>query len=246
MSEQRLSADGLFYWDGKQWVTTLSPDGRTRWDGARWVPVLQQPAVAVPQYRPAPMPVAARPGRVPTAWTRPLQYAVAAAFALWGVYSVTVPFWMSGAMDTYMRQIALQQAQQAPELYPDPNQYADTMSTIATGSLWIGVVFTTAIAIVVVIGALKRWTWLYYVVLALVALQVAGLPFQVANAMGGFTGFTPAGTPSLVLPSGVTWAGIVGGLIAIGLGGWMLVALLTRGPWAMRRPEPEPALPRDQ
>jgi hypothetical protein len=234
VSEQRLSADGLFYWNGVQWVTTLSPDARTRWDGAHWVPVPQ--GAAPPRFQPAPMPVTAvKPGRVPTAWTRPLQLAVAGAFALWGLYSASVPFVMSSAMDGYMRAIALRQAQQAPQLYPDPAQYADMMSGIATASLVIGVVITTAIATVVVVGALRRWTWLFYVVLALLALQVAGLPFQIANAVGGFSGFMPAGTPALVLPSLVTWAGIVGGAIAIGLGGWMLVAVLTRGPWAMRR-----------
>jgi hypothetical protein len=173
-----------------------------------------------------------KPTRVPTSWTRPLQYAVAAAFGLWGLYSISIPFWMSGAMDSYMRQVALRQAQQAPEIYPDPNQYADMMSGIGTVSLVTGVVIAAAIAIVVVIGAFKRWTWLYWVVLALLALQVAGLPFQLANAFGAFNGLTPG----LSLPPAVTWFSVVAGLAAVALAAWMVVAALTRGPWGMRRP----------
>ena len=230
MSEQRLSADGMYYWDGKQWLTTLSPDGRSRWDGTRWVPL--PPMAAPPVYRPVPFPVMQKPARVPTSWTRPLQYAVAAAFGLWGLYSVSIPFWMSGTMDSYMRQIALRQAAQEPQIYPDPNQYADMMSGIGTVSLVIGVVIAVAIAAVVVIGAFKRWIWLFWAVLALLALQVVGLPFQVASALGAFSGLTPG----LSTPTAVTWFGVVVGLAAAALATWMVVAALTRGPWAMRRP----------
>jgi len=34
----QISPDGMFYWDGQQWVSTLSPDGRSRWNGTAWVP----------------------------------------------------------------------------------------------------------------------------------------------------------------------------------------------------------------
>jgi hypothetical protein len=228
--QHKLSADGLYYWDGKQWVTTLSPDGRSRWDGGRWIPL---PQVAPPAtYAPVPFPVPQKPARMPTSWTRPMQYAVAAAFTLWGLYSISVPFWMSSAMDQYMRQVALRQAQQAPEVYPDPNQYADMMSSIGTVSLVIGVVIAAAIAIVVVIGTFKLWTWLFWVVIVLLALQVVGLPFQIANAFGAFSALTPG----LSLPPALTWISVVAGLAAAALAAWMVVAALTRGPWAMRRP----------
>ena len=232
MSEQRISADGNYYWDGKQWSTTLSPDGRSRWDGSRWVPLPPPAAPQMPMYRPVPFPVAQKPARVPTSWTRPMQYAVAAVFGIWGLYSISTPLWLSGAMDSYMRQTALRQAAQAPELYPNPNQYADMMSSLATVSLVIGVVVAAAIAVVVVIGAFKRWTWLFWVAFALLALQVAGLPFQIANALGAFSALTPG----LAMPAALTWISIAAGLIAAALAAWMVVAALTRGPWAMRRP----------
>lgn len=234
MSEQqRLSADGLYYWDGKQWVTTLSPDGRSRWDGSRWVPV-QQLIAPPPVYRPIPMPYSApRPPRVPTSWTKPLQYTVAAAFAVYGLYTLSVPLWLGSAMNDYARQTALRQAQQAPDLYPNPDQYANTMVGVVEFAVWIGVIIAVAIAAVVVVGALKRWTWMFYVVLALLALAVIGLPFSIANAAG----ITPQ-FGQLQPPAVTNWVSIAVGVAAIGLGAWILIALITRGPWAMRRPLP--------
>ena len=29
----QVSADGKWFWDGKQWASTLSSDGKWRWDG---------------------------------------------------------------------------------------------------------------------------------------------------------------------------------------------------------------------
>jgi hypothetical protein len=39
MSNLKLSADQLWYWDGADWVSTSSPDGQWKWDGAAWRPV---------------------------------------------------------------------------------------------------------------------------------------------------------------------------------------------------------------
>jgi hypothetical protein len=229
-SEFRLSADGLYYWDGRTWHSALSADGRLRWDGTRWVAVAQ-PAPPAPVFRPPPAAVSQpKAQRVPTSWTRPLQLSVAAVFGLWGIYSLSIPIWLAGPMEAYMRQVAQRQAEQAPQLYPDPTQYANTMSSIASVALWMGAVIGVAIAAVVIAGALRRWTWIYYVVLVLLGLQVLGLPYQVASAAGLVT------LSTMAMPAAVSWIGIVAGLLAAGLGGWMLVALLTRGPWATRRP----------
>ena len=231
-SQVRLSADGLYYWDGRQWVSALSADGRSRWDGTRWVPVAL-PAAPPPLYMPMPVPPPVpRAVRLPTSWTRPLQLAVAVVFALYGLYTITAPFWMFGPMNDYMRQTALQQAQQMPEIYPDPNQYANTMSGFVYVGLGLGVVLGVAIATVAMIGAIRRWTWMYYAVLVVLGLQVLALPFQIASATGLIT------TSTMRMPAFVAFAGAAWGLVAAVLGGWMLVALLTRGPWAMRRPLP--------
>ncbi len=229
----RLSADGLYYWDGRQWITTLSADGRSRWDGVRWIPVQQLPPQPVyrPVYAPTPIaPIAPRTPRVPTSWTRPLQVVVASAFGLYGLYALTTPVWLGGPMQQYMRQAALQQAQQAPEIYPNPNQYADMLSGFVTAGLVIGVIVGLAIAAVALVGTLRRWTWMYYAILVILGLAVVSLPVQLAYATGLVK--APGG---LSMPPTATWIGATWGVLGVALLAWMLVALLTRGPWAMRK-----------
>ena len=103
----RLSPDGMYYWDGQQWVSTLSHDGRTRWSGTAWVPTGQ--VYGTPAFRPA-----ERTKREPTSWTRPLQLTVAGWYALQGIYALTLPFWMGGPITQAINQgIQRQQA-----LYP--------------------------------------------------------------------------------------------------------------------------------
>jgi len=234
-SQPRLSADGLFYWDGKQWASALSPDGRHRWDGSSWVPIAT--SYAPPQQAFMPMPLGAppeKPARVATSWTRPLQIALATVYALQGLYAISAPFWLGGALDQSMRQVALQQAQQSPGLYPNPNQYADSMSTFGTVILAVIVLVGLAIVVAVLVGTWRRWTWMYYVVLVLLAFQIVGLPDQVAGAAGMFRDQT-----TVQLPAAAFGIGIVSGLLATALFAWMLVALLRRGPWATRRLAPE-------
>ncbi len=35
-TQDRLSPDGKWWWDGSQWVPAISPDGRYHWDGRNW------------------------------------------------------------------------------------------------------------------------------------------------------------------------------------------------------------------
>jgi hypothetical protein len=231
----RFSDDGLFYWDGTQWVSALSPDGRHRWNGSSWIPV--QPAypppgyAAQPAYAPAPMPQAPRTARMPTSWTRPLQYAIGGLTAVYGIWYAALPFWSGGAMTDYMRQTALRQAAANPQLYPDPSGYADTMGTVGTVAFAAVAILGAAVATFVLVGTIRRWTWMYYVVLALVGLSTLGLPFSVASALGVMQQPIQFGGSLLI----AEWFGLVLELVSLALGVWMLVALIRRGPWAMRR-----------
>jgi hypothetical protein len=231
----RFSDDGLFYWDGTQWVSALSPDGRHRWNGSSWIPV--QPAypppgyVTQPAYAPAPMPQALRPVRIPTSWTRPLQYAVAGVAAVYGIWYTTFPFWMDAPVSDYMRQTALSQAAANPQLYPDPAAYAATVVNISLVAFAAVAILGVAAAVLILIGTIRRWIWMYYTVLGLVGLSTIGLPFSILGALGI--------TQSPILLNGslqvVQWFGLALAFVSLALGVWMLVALIRRGPWAMRR-----------
>lgn len=211
----------MYYWDGAAWVTTLSPDGRYRWNGSTWVPVSY--IVATPYATPAPT------VRQPTSWTRPLQYAVAAWYAISSLVSLSVPFWMSGQMTQIMHAAIQRQQAQNPYATPPPPGFYDAMNSMMTGVLWFAAIFAFALAVLVVAGALMRWTWLYYLVLVFLGLGVVSGPINLLNFFsGGYSsayGYTP--------PTWLYAVGVVSWFPSTALFVAMLIALVKRGPWAM-------------
>lgn len=227
MSAQ-LSPDGLYYWDGSAWQSTLSHDGRTRWNGSEWVPV--QGAGSALRTN------VTGPGtREPTSWTRPLQYAVAGWYALSAIYALSLPFWMSGAMTQVVNQSIQRQQEQNPSASPLPANFADTMGSVMTGVLWVAAVIGVILCAVMIIGALRRWTWIYYFVVVLLGLGAISLPVNVINAAGGSSISAASG---VTMPSWYYLAGLLTSIPGTALFVWMVVALARRGPWAMRRIQP--------
>lgn len=222
MPEPALSEDGLHYWDGRQWVSTLSFDGRSRWNGSAWIPV----AVAgAPPWQEQ-----ARTVRVATSWTRPLQLAVAGWYAIQGLFAASLPFWMVGLMTPFLNQTIQRQEQLNPSAPPPPADLASTLTTTLTVTLAVVAVVVVAMAVVAIIGALMRWSWVFYAVLVLLGLGTVSLPANLVAAMLGSTAFT-----SLELPSWLTWSQVGLGIPGAALFVWMLVALARRGPWAMAK-----------
>jgi hypothetical protein len=220
----------MYYWDGRQWMSTLSPDGRTRWNGTAWV-ATGQAYRATPAYSwPGPA------TREPTSWTRPLQLTVAGLYALQGVYSLTIPFWMSGLMTQVFNQSIQRQQQLNPNAVPPPADFMNAMTSFMSVALWVAAVFGLAIAVVAVIGALNRWTWIFYVILVFLGFSAISIPVDLIDALGGPTVSSASG---FGLPSWTYWLGLAAAIPSTALFIWMLVALVKRGPWAMRRVTPQ-------
>jgi hypothetical protein len=222
----RFSPDGMYYWDGAQWMSTLSHDGRFRWDGRSWVPLQGFAYVHGPETRPS---------RVPTSWTRPLQYAIAVYYALAALYTVTLPFTMSGVVTQAFNQSLQRQQSLYPNATPPPPGFTDAMTSMMNGIFWFAAVVGFGICLVGVIAALRRWTWAYYVILVLLGLGVIGLPVDVIDL---FAGSALSGLSGFSAPSWIYVVGIGAGLIDTALFIWMLVALVKRGPWGTSRVAP--------
>jgi hypothetical protein len=221
-----MSPDGMYYWDGQQWLSTLSHDGRNRWNGSAWVPAGQ--LSGPPTYQQIPPTT-----RQPTSWTRPLQYAVAAWGAISALYSLSLPFWMGGPITQAMNQSMQQQQSLNPRVSPPPAEVTNMVASIMNVTLWIAAVVALAFCVVVLIGALKRWTWMYYVVLVWLGLGTIQEPFNLISAATGSSGVS-----GVSVPSWTYWVGAVVSIPAAALFVWMLVALVKRGPWAMRKAIP--------
>lgn len=215
----------MYYWDGQRWVSTLSPDGRHRWSGVAWVPVLDRPFTAASGTQ-------ARDARTPTSWTRPLQLAVAAWYVWSVIYALSIPLWMGGMMNTVVdRYIANQEAIHPDQPLP-PAGFTEGMHTSATIGMWLGVAILVAVYAVALIGTSRRWTWIFYAILVLLGLGALLLPLDIFDAA---IGQRASATSALAMPAGYYVFSSIAGLPGVALFAWMLIALLTRGPWAMRR-----------
>jgi len=234
MAELKLSDDGLYYWDGSRWVSTLSPDGRWRWNGSAWVPLTGMVPPPDPAAYQAYPPQAAP--RVPTRWTKPLRYAVVAVSIVYAAYTFSLPFWMTGTMSQAMNQAIQQQAAQNPDMGTPPPEILSTYTSMMTVTLWFAVFIVVALATVVIIGALKRWTWIFYAVLVLLGLSTLSLPFNIIAAVSGSSGLNVYSLPSLIY-----WIAVGIGIPLAALFVCMLVAVIRYGPWAMPRKSDTPA-----
>jgi len=219
----KLSADGLYYWDGKYWVRTLSPDGRYRWNGSEWVPVAVPLA---PQYPYA----APKTGRVPTAWTEPMQYAVAGLYAISIVYLLVSAFLLSSEVSQIFNQALQQSTSQYPNASPPPTAVVNGVTSFFTFVFWGGAFIGTVVSVVVVIGALMRWTWMFWVALVFLGLSTIALPLDLIGAIGR------SATPGIYsLPVWQSWAAVAIGIPSAALFVWMLIGVIRYGPWAQTR-----------
>jgi hypothetical protein len=105
-----------------------------------------------------------------------------------------------------------------------------------TATLWFVVFIVIALAVVVVIGALRRWTWMFYTVLVLLGLSTLSVPFNIIAAVSGSSGLNVYS-----LPSWLYWLSVGIGIVLAALFVFMLVAVVRYGPWAMARRTDTPA-----
>jgi len=228
----RLSADGLFYWDGSRWISALSPDARHRWDGSRWVP-LQVAQAAAPRPRTfAAPPARAIPPRIvrnPTSWTKPLQSAIAGWYALQSALTVGVATLIALHLNDFVTGYIQAQERAHPNDALPPPGLAESLTVTAAFFIFFAVAISLGIYVTIIVGALKRWVWVHYAVLLMLGLAILGLPFGFAAALGLFS------YPGVAREA--FWVGVAGGALSTALFAWMLMAVLRRGPWAMNRRE---------
>jgi len=169
---------------------------------------------------------------VPTGWTKPLQYSVVAWYVVYAIWSVTAPFLLAGTISDYVNQVMQQNAALNPDVPPPPPDVMATINSITTVAFAIGAAIGVAIAAVAIIGALRRWTWVFYAVLVLLGLQALSFPFTLVSA------FSTSAISPMKMPVAVTAASVAFAIPGIALFIWMAVAAFRRGPWAMTRVPP--------
>jgi hypothetical protein len=172
--------------------------------------------------------------RVPTGWTKPLQYSVVAFYVASAIWAVAAPFLMAAPLSDYLNQAIQQNAALNPDVPPPSADLIATINSVITVALGISAAVGVAISAVAIIGALRRWTWVFYAVLVLLGLQAVSFPFSLISAFST-TAISASPYGSMKLPIGLTAASIAFAIPAIALFIWMAVAAFRRGPWAMTR-----------
>lgn len=170
--------------------------------------------------------------RTPTGWTRPMQYSVVAFYAVSALWAIAEPFLLAGSLSDYINQVIQQNAALNPNVTPPPADVLSTIHNVTTVALAIGAGIGVAIAALAIIGALRRWTWVFYAVLVLLGLQAVSFPFTLVSA------FTTSTISPMKLPTTLTAASVALAIPALALFIWMAVAAFRRGPWAMTRVPP--------
>jgi hypothetical protein len=166
-----------------------------------------------------------------TSWTRPLQIAVIALAVAQILYSVSYPYWSASAWNWWgnMSNPGGPQAQWSGWPLPPPGSLHDVL--LEALDLYGGTVLTVAIAIAVIVAAIKLWSWAFPVIGVLLALYSVVRMYNLLVPQ--FMLLPPPPWGPAAMPD-VGFEGVFG-LVALVLWLYVIVALATRGPWGMQK-----------
>jgi hypothetical protein len=179
----------------------VSADGQFRWDGRQWVPI-------------------PKGEREPTPWTRPMQLAAAALFAIVAVENVVTTL-------VFVNHDSILKAIKAQGTTLPVGTDVDTVVNIGMGVAIATAIVIAVLALGAAAGSMLGWRWMFWV--ALVLFGLGGL-----SALASINTFShPDQSP---VPLGAVALGVVLDLAGLALFVWMLVGAVKYGPWAMKRP----------
>ncbi len=160
-----------------------------------------------------------RGAREPTSWTRPMQLVAAALLAVEAVVTV-----VSDVL--FYNHDAVKRALEAQGTQIPANTTEDQLIGITIGFAIAFAVFFGLIEIFGAVAAYLGWRWAFWYVLVLMGLG------SIAAVFGLFGLARSSGSP---LPFGLVIFEELLAVAAIPLFIWMLIGVITRGPWAMQK-----------
>jgi hypothetical protein len=175
-----------------------------------------------------------RTARNPTSWTRPLQIAVIALALGQILYTVSYPYWSAFAWNWWDNMInpGGPQVQWFGWPLPPPGSLHDILLALLLLDIYGSALLTVAIAIGVIVVAIKRWSWGFLVIGVLLPLY--GF-VRMDSVLSWFfpSDYPPPPWGPVPMPD-VGFEGLFG-VVALVIWGCVIVALATRGPWGMRK-----------
>lgn len=149
-----------------------------------------------------------------------MQAVIAGWYALQGalliVLGSVVAINLSGWVDAFV----LAEERAHPQDALPPPGFAQEMTLTIGLYFFLGAISALALFVVLIAGALKRWSWAHYVSVVALALESITLPLSLL-----YSGMPPAARAAVVVLAAA----------AATLCGLSMVAVARRGPWAMTR-----------
>jgi len=176
---------------------------------------------------------ATRTVRTPTSWTRPLQIAVIALAAGQILYSVSYPYWVASVWNWWGSIVS----SGSPQVHwwgwplPPPGSLHDVLPALL--DTFGGPVLTVAIAVAMIVAAIRRWSWAFLAIGVLLALYGLFRAYNLLVNVILFPALPPPPWGPVLMPD-VGFEAVFG-LAALVLVLFVIVALATRGPWGMRK-----------
>jgi hypothetical protein len=176
---------------------------------------------------------ARRTVRTPTSWTRPLQIAVIALAVGQIMYSVSYPYWSAAAWNWWggIVNSGNPQVHWWGWALPPPGSFYDVLRALV--DIYGGPLLTIAIAIAMIVAAIKRWSWAFLIIGVLLALYGLLRTYNLLVNVILFPALPPPPWGPVAMPD-VGFEGVFG-LAALAVLLFVIVALATRGPWGMRK-----------
>ena len=182
-------------------VGQVSADGQFQWDGQQWAPI-------------------PKGHREPTSWTRPLQLASAALFAVSAIGTVaTVLLYVN--QDSVLKAIRAQ-GTQIPAGTDIDTLVNATLAGIIGFAFFFGIIY-----IVGAVGSYLGWRWMFWAALILFGL----------GGIGAFTNLNSIAKPQTSpIPTSGLIIDEIFAVLSLALCVWMVIAAIRFGPWAMKKP----------
>jgi hypothetical protein len=164
-----------------------------------------------------------------------MQYLVAGWYGAQALWLASLPFWYINVMTQYANAMNAQEARLNPGSPTPPPGFVSSTDTVMAVAFYAMTVVVLAIVVVAIIGALKRWTWAHYAILALLGLEAIYLVLGFAGTLIESFATSALLGQSIGPPAWMLWADLGFGIPSAALFAWMLIATFQRGPWAMKR-----------
>jgi hypothetical protein len=163
-----------------------------------------------------------------------MQYLVAGWYGAQALWLASLPFWYINVMTQFANAMNAQNAQLNPGSPTPPPDLGSNMNGMMTVAFYVMTVVLLAIVVVAIVGAMRRWIWAFYAILALLGLEAIYLAFSVVVTIVESFATSALFGQSVSPPAWMVWAEAGFGIPSAALSVWMLIAIFQRGPWAMK------------